>query len=105
MGVLTTALPLDSRQTAEVWLTAAQSLFGVVVLANLSFDLVEAALLAGLFLAQFLVGGLMRTLLHNATGANDELVVFTVIYLVLAAAFAFRARRSIRFLMRSASKL
>lgn len=104
-GVLTTALPLDSRQTAEVWLTAAQSLFGVAVLANLSLELIEAALLAGLFLAQFLLGGVMRTGLHNTAGADQELLLFTLIYLVLSAVFAFRARRTIRLLVRSASKL
>ena len=105
MDALTTALPLDSRQTAEMWLTAAQSLFGVAVLANLSLELVEAALLAGLFLAQFLLGGILRTGLRNTPEADQELLLFAVIYLVLSAVFAFRARRTIRLLLRSASKL
>jgi len=42
-------LPLDERQVAEVLLTAAQSLFGVGVLASLSLSLWESAVLAGLF--------------------------------------------------------
>src|SRR5207249_4922306 len=41
------ALPLDTRQVAEVLLTAAQGLFGVAVLANLALELGEAVLLAG----------------------------------------------------------
>ena len=45
---------LDSRQVEEIFLTAAQSLLGLVVLANLRFGLGEAALLLGLFLLQFL---------------------------------------------------
>lgn len=105
LGFVTTALPLDSRQTAEVWLTAAQSLFGVAVLASLSLELVEAALLVGLFLAQFLLGGFTRAMLHNAVGADQELLVFTIVYLILAGVFGFRARRVIRVVLRGASKL
>src|SRR5581483_6257087 len=44
------ALPLDSRQQAEVLLTAAQSVFGVAVLASLTFDVGQAGVLLGLFL-------------------------------------------------------
>lgn len=46
------ALPFDARQVEEVFLTAAQSLFAIVVLANFSFSLGEAAVLAALFLTQ-----------------------------------------------------
>jgi len=105
LGLITMALPLDARQSAEVWLTGAQSLFGVAVLANLSLELVEAGLLAILFLAQFLLGGMLRTSLHNTLGADQVLVAFTLIYLVLSAVFAVRARHAIRLLLRSASKL
>jgi cation:H+ antiporter len=51
-----TLLPMrmDSRQTEEVLLTAAQSLFGLAVLANLSFSLPEAGLLLFLFATQML---------------------------------------------------
>jgi cation:H+ antiporter len=104
-ALLTNALPLDTRQTQEVLLTAAQSLFGVAVLANLSLDLLEAWLLAGLFLAQFVLGGFLRAVLHDRVGADQELVIFTVIYIILSAVFAFRARRTIAVLLRSASKL
>lgn len=44
---------LDGRQVEELFLTAAQSLLALVVLANLSFGLGEAMLLLGLFLLQF----------------------------------------------------
>jgi cation:H+ antiporter len=44
---------LDARQAEEIFLTAAQSLMAIVVLANLSFGLLEAVMLAGLFLLQF----------------------------------------------------
>jgi len=44
---------LDARQAEEIFLTAAQSLLALVILANLSFGLWEAILLLGLFLLQF----------------------------------------------------
>lgn len=45
-------LRFDARQVEEVFLTAAQSLFALVVLANFKFTLAEAGMLALLFLAQ-----------------------------------------------------
>jgi len=46
---------MDSRQVEEVLLTAAQSLFAVAVLANLSFSLTEAAVLFVLFTTQLFI--------------------------------------------------
>jgi cation:H+ antiporter len=46
------AMHLDARQTEEIFLTAAQSLFAIAALANLSFSLVEAALIFLLFATQ-----------------------------------------------------
>jgi cation:H+ antiporter len=86
------ALPLDSRQVAEVWLTAAQSLFGVAVLASLSLELGESALLAGLFVAQFITGGVIRTVLHDTASGETELIVFSIVYVLLSLVFAVRAR-------------
>lgn len=45
-------MPLDARQVEEIFLTSAQSLFGMVLLMNLHFTLGEAVSLAVLFLAQ-----------------------------------------------------
>ena len=47
-------MPLDGRQAEELFLTAAQSLLALVVLANLQFGFWEAILLLGLFVLQFL---------------------------------------------------
>ncbi len=49
------SLDLDARQSEEVLLTAAQSLFGVAVLSNLVLSRIQAVLLAALFVAQLLV--------------------------------------------------
>jgi cation:H+ antiporter len=48
-------MEMDERQGEEIFLTAAQSLFAVAVLANLSFSLKEAALLFGLFTTQLFI--------------------------------------------------
>lgn len=52
-GSLTHPMALSAQQVEEVLLTAAQSLFAVAVLANLTISRGEAALLLVLFLAQF----------------------------------------------------
>lgn len=48
-------MQMDARQVEEVLLTAAQSIFAVAILANLSFSLAEAALLFVLFSTQLLI--------------------------------------------------
>ena len=46
------SMAMDSRQMAEVFLTSAQSLFGVVILSNLRFSMKEAGILFILFITQ-----------------------------------------------------
>ncbi len=90
------ALPLDHRQVGEVFLTAAQSLFGLGVLASMSLSLTEGAALAALFVAQLVVGGVLRAGLHNGSAATTELFAFGIIYLVLGIGVIVRARRGWR---------
>jgi cation:H+ antiporter len=45
-------LPLDARQTEELWLTSAQSLLATLLIVDLRFGLREALLLAVLFFGQ-----------------------------------------------------
>lgn len=49
------ALPMDARQTEEIFLTSAQSLFAVLILFNLRFSLLEGILLFTLFSTQLLL--------------------------------------------------
>jgi cation:H+ antiporter len=95
------ALPLDVRQSGEVLLTAAQSLFGIAVLASMSLSVVESGLLAGLFIAQLVLGGVLRTALHNAQGGETELTLFSVVYVILSLIFLYHARRVVRLLWRN----
>jgi cation:H+ antiporter len=75
----THGLPIIARQREELFLTAAQSLFAVVTLINLSMSLREAAVLFVLFWAQFLTGAVVPKEWHGV-----ELVLFGLAYLVLA---------------------
>jgi cation:H+ antiporter len=88
-------LPLDPAQREEVLLTAAQSVFAVTVLANLSLSVLEAVALLGLFLTQFLAGALLPADMHGA-----ERLSFTAAYLLLAAAITITQHRSFRNLAR-----
>ena len=80
-------LPLDGRQTEEVFLTAAQSLFAVMVLVNLSLGRYEAGALLGLFLIQFLIP------------ISEVRLVIAGIYIVLAVVLLVRERRELRQLL------
>jgi cation:H+ antiporter len=51
-------LPLDARQTEEIWLTCMQSLLATVLVCTLRFRRSEAILLFVLFLAQLVFGGI-----------------------------------------------
>ena len=80
-------LPLDGRQVEEVLLTAAQSLFAVAVLINLSLARREAGALLGLFLIQFLIP------------ISEVRMVIAGIYIVLAVLLMVRQRRELRQLI------
>ncbi len=83
-----TGLPLDSLQREELFLTAAQSVFAVAVLVNRSISVKEALALLGLFLGQFVLGGVLPD------GVRElERISVGIVYLVLAAGILFQQRR------------
>lgn len=85
-----TALHLDQVQRDDLLLTSAQSAFAVAMLLGLHLSIYEAAALVVLFLVQLVIPST-----HTA---------ITIIYLVLAAFFAFRNRSQIREAVRSLSR-
>ncbi|MEA2703233.1 MAG: cation:H+ antiporter [Actinomycetota bacterium] len=89
-------LPIIARQREELLLTAAQSVFAVAIMVDLSLSVKEAWALFSLFWAQFLIGAVVPASAHGA-----ELVVVSVIYLVLAVALLVRSRRSLPLLLRN----
>ncbi|MSQ30552.1 MAG: sodium:calcium antiporter [Dehalococcoidia bacterium] len=83
-------LPLDERQTEEMLLTAAQSIFAVVVVMSLSLSTREAMLLFGMFAVTFVV-------------PNSEVrLAAAVIYFVLAIGILVVHRGQVRALWRAA---
>jgi len=87
-------LPIAAGQREELFLTAAQSVYAVVTLANLSISLREAGTLFGLFWAQFLTGALVPE-----EWRGRELVAFGILYLGLAAVGIWRDRAGLPRLM------
>ncbi|MDY6780188.1 MAG: sodium:calcium antiporter, partial [Halobacteria archaeon] len=67
------ALPLDPKQAGEIWLTAAQSFFALVVLVNLTISVREALALLILFTIQ----------LYPAFHHYEALIGFSAVYIVL----------------------
>src|SRR5687767_14754856 len=88
-------LPIIARQREEVFLTAAESLFAVVVLINLSMSLREAWVLFTLFWAQFFAGAVVPEQHHDT-----ELILFGVIYIVLALVVLTGSRREVPRLLK-----
>src|SRR5207247_6462674 len=88
-------LPIDSLQREELFLTAAQSAFAVAVLTNRSISVREAFALLGLFLLQFVLGGVLPEGLRAV-----ERVGVGVVYLVLAFVVIVQQRRYGRRLVR-----
>jgi cation:H+ antiporter len=96
-GGALSGLPLDTRQREELFLTAAQSAFAVAVLVSRSISVREALALLGLFLGQFVLGGVLPPELREW-----ERIGVGILYLVLAAVMIVRQRRAVRPLMRDA---
>ena len=88
-------LPIVSRQREELLLTAAQSIFAVALLSNLSISVREAAALFGLFWAQFIIGAFVPESMHGF-----ELVAVSVVYLVLAVVVLARRPRDVQVLLK-----
>ena len=86
-----TGLPLDSLQREELFLTAAQSVFAIAVLANRRVSVREAWMLFGLFIGQFVLGGVLPGGLREF-----ERIAVGVTYLVLAAGILVQQRAVLR---------
>nr|WP_245375120.1 sodium:proton exchanger [Crossiella equi] len=88
-------LPLDDHQRLELFLTAAQSVFAVSLLADLRLTGPRALVLFGLFGVQFVAS------LTLPTGVAAAVMLgLAVLYLVLAAVLLIRAREGLRRLLR-----
>ena len=87
-------LPIDDVQREELFLTAAQSVFAVAVVSNLTMSLREAGFVFALFWTQFIVGAVAPENLHGVTRIGTGIV-----YLALGLWVAIRERARIRALL------
>jgi cation:H+ antiporter len=88
-------LPVGPAARQEILLTAAQTVFAVAILVNLSISLREAFALFGLFWAQFILGAVVPP---DWKGA--ELLVLSGVYLALGAWLLVRKHGDFRHLLR-----
>jgi len=98
-GVAT--LPFDTKQVAEIWITAAQSLFALAVITNFEISVREAVALFVLFISQVLVEfGLILAYPEPVAEAIsiDVLYAYTALYLVVGGALLVRRREEVRAL-------
>jgi cation:H+ antiporter len=84
-------LPVDPAQRQEVLLTAAQTVFAVAILVNLSISLREAMALFGLFWAQFILGAVVPSSVKGL-----ELLTLSAVYLLLGLWLLARKRGDFR---------
>jgi cation:H+ antiporter len=94
-------LPFDAKQSAEIWITAAQSLFAISIIINFRISLRESVALFSLFVSQvFLEFLLIRDLVELPVTSRELLLVFTAVYLVLAAGLLFARRQALFGILR-----
>lgn len=94
-------LEFGDKQSAEIWLTAAQSFFAISLLLRFEISVKEAVTLLVLFLSQvFLEFALIREFVTLPVSSTDLLLVYSGIYLVLGTALFVRRRRAFGQLVR-----
>ncbi|MFA9502039.1 sodium:calcium antiporter [Natrinema sp. H-ect1] len=94
-------LAFDFKQSAEIWLTAAQSFFAISLLIRFEISVKEAVTLLTLFLSQVLLEfALIRELVTLPVSSTDLLLLYSGLYLVLGTALFVRRRRALGSLVR-----
>jgi cation:H+ antiporter len=88
-------LPVEAAQREEVLLTAAQTVFAVGLLVNLSISLREAFALFGLFWAQFLLNAIVP-----ASAEGVEMLALSGVYILLGLWLLVRKHGAFRHLLR-----
>ncbi len=76
-------LEFNSKQAAEIWITAAQSFFALAVLINFRITMREAVTLLVLFVSQVLIEYLHIRGVVEFISTFDLLIVYTVVYMII----------------------
>jgi cation:H+ antiporter len=94
-------LAFDQKQAAEIWITAAQSLFAIAVLVNFEISVREALVLLLLFLSQVVIEFLMiRDAIAIGISSYELLLVYTGIYIVIGVALFVLRRHALAGILR-----
>jgi cation:H+ antiporter len=92
------SLPFDSKQSAEIWITAAQSLFAIAIITNFEVSIREALVLLVLFVSQ-VVAEYAAILTMSAEAAHDFSIAilygYTGLYVALALVLFWLRRKSL----------
>jgi len=92
-------LPFDSKQAAEIWITAGQSLFAIAILVNFRISVREAVALLVLFLSQVITEfAIIRTVAEpRATELSIYLLdAYSAVYVVAAVALLVHRREALK---------
>ncbi|MEF8887914.1 MAG: sodium:calcium antiporter [Haloarculaceae archaeon] len=90
-------LPFDSKQGAEILITAAQSYFALAVICNFEISIREAIVLFGLFISQVLLEfALIRGLVALPVDSRELLLVYTAVYVLAGTALLVARRHAVR---------
>jgi cation:H+ antiporter len=90
------ALPFNQKQSGEIWLTAAQSLFALALLVNFELSMREALALLVLFASQVLLEFLIiRDAVALGVSSYEVLLLFSGVYVVLAVGLLIARRGAV----------
>jgi cation:H+ antiporter len=95
-------LPFDQKQAAEIWITAAQSLFALALITNFEMSAREAIGLFLLFVSQVIAEFTVIQVFGEPAATEISttiLYVYTAVYLVLGLALFVKRRESFRELL------
>ena len=96
-------LSFDSKQAAEIWITAAQSLFAIAILTNFEISTREAVALLILFVTQVLAEFYVVQTYAEPAATNISmfiLYVYTAVYVVLGVGLFITRYESVRGLLK-----
>ncbi|WP_224338297.1 sodium/calcium exchanger protein [Haloprofundus halobius] len=96
-------LPFDSKQAAEIWITAAQSFFAIAILTNFEISTREAIALLVLFATQVLAEFYVIQTVTEPAATNVSMLIlyiYTAVYVALGVGLFLRRRESVQGLIK-----
>jgi cation:H+ antiporter len=102
------SLQFDTKQSAEIWITAAQSFFAIAIITDFNISVREAVALLGLFLSQVVIEyGIIQTVADPARAEELSIMVldgYAVVYLLLGLALFYLRRDEFAGILRTTSE-